>query len=518
MPLRFSPSRGAAVVLSSSSRGPAGAAATVAAGTTTTGAEGTSAAVANAGSTSAAVLNFTIPRGAIPAIGFNFDTSTADADPGAGNFRFNNATPASVTAIYFDNVDRDGNTVTTWLDSFDDSTSTAKGTLTFTPSATPSAKLVYAVSGSIVDGTGYRKVTVTHIAGTVLPTVSAHVAVVFDRTGDKGADGSGTFPGSSTDNAVARFDGVGGTTIQNSGVIISDTNAITGVLSLATTTIELGAVSDTTLARASAGIISVEGVNVTMNSNASVHICSSIELAASDTTLSRASAGVLAVEGVTVSLNSTSATHTAGTIELGAATDTTLSRAAAGTLAVEGVNVLTTGTGRAQGKETIFIPAGAMKTRTTNGAAAGSVEQTTNKNMVVSLDFDTTTQEFAQFDVWFPKSWNLGTVTFQPSFSQLTTAAGGVVFGLAGVARSDADALDVAFGTAQTSTKTAGTANLEYIGPESAAITIAGTPAAGDRVQFQINRTVADASDTLAQDARLHGIRLFFTTNAATDA
>lgn len=172
---------------------------------------------------------------------------------------------------------------------------------------------------------------------------------------------------------------------------------------------------------------------------------------------------------------------------------------------------------RGQGKETIFIPASAMVSRTTNGPSVGTVEQTTNKNMVRTLDFDGATQEFAQFAVWFPKSWNLGTVTFQPSFSQLTTAAGGVVFGLAGVAVSDGDSLDAAFGTAQTSTKTAGTANIEYQGPESSAITIAGTPAAGDRVMFQINRTVADGSDTLVQDARLHGVRLFFTTNAATD-
>lgn len=69
-----------------------------------------------------------------------------------------------------------------------------------------------------------------------------------------------------------------------------------------------------------------------------------IELgAASDTTISRSSAGVIAVEGVTVSLNSTSATHTAGTVELGAATDTTLSRSAAGRLAVEGKDVLLKG-------------------------------------------------------------------------------------------------------------------------------------------------------------------------------
>lgn len=54
-----------------------------------------------------------------------------------------------------------------------------------------------------------------------------------------------------------------------------------------------------------------------------------------DTTLTRASAGVLAVEGVTVSMNSTAATHTALVVELGHATDTTLSRVSAGVLAVE---------------------------------------------------------------------------------------------------------------------------------------------------------------------------------------
>ncbi len=62
-----------------------------------------------------------------------------------------------------------------------------------------------------------------------------------------------------------------------------------------------------------------------------------IELgAASDTTLSRVSAGVAAVEGKTIALNGTTETLTTGTIELGAATDTTLSRSAAGVLAVEG--------------------------------------------------------------------------------------------------------------------------------------------------------------------------------------
>ena len=200
------------------------------------------------------------------------------------------------------------------------------------------------------------------------------------------------------------------------------------------------------------------------------------------------------------------------TIELGHSTDTTLARSAAGIVTVEGTPL------KKAGRETIWIPAGAMRTRTTNGAALGTLEMTTNKNMFNTYDFDTTTQEFVQFEIHFPKSWDLGTVTFQPVWSHPSTVTNfGVVWQLAGIARSNDDAGDVAFGTEQTSTDTGGTTNDIYLAPESAAITIAGTPAVEDTVQFQLARVPANGSDTMAVDARLHGIRLFFTTNAATD-
>jgi hypothetical protein len=47
-----------------------------------------------------------------------------------------------------------------------------------------------------------------------------------------GGGGGGTFPGSSTDNAIVRFDGTGGSTVQNSVVLVGDTGAITGVTTL----------------------------------------------------------------------------------------------------------------------------------------------------------------------------------------------------------------------------------------------------------------------------------------------
>ena len=57
-------------------KGEAGTAATITVGTVTTGAAGTSAKITNAGTSSAAVLNFTIPRGATGAKG---DTGEAGA-------------------------------------------------------------------------------------------------------------------------------------------------------------------------------------------------------------------------------------------------------------------------------------------------------------------------------------------------------------------------------------------------------------------------------------------------------
>lgn len=169
--------------------------------------------------------------------------------------------------------------------------------------------------------------------------------------------------------------------------------------------------------------------------------------------------------------------------------------------------------------QTCWIPAAAMTARTTNGAASGTVEATTNKNMFSTLDFDATTQEFAQFSINMPKSWDEGTITAVPVWSHAATTTNfGVVWSVAGVAVSDDDAMDVAFGTAQTSTDTGGTTNDCYLGPATSAITVGGSPAANDLVMFQVARVPSDGSDTMAIDARLHGVRLHYTINTLTDA
>lgn len=198
-------------------KGLPGTAATISVGSVTELAENATPTVANSGTAAAAVLDFGIPRAPMVDVGWDFDTTTTDSDPGAGKVRFNNATVASVTSIYFDNNDRDGNTITSWLDSWDDSTSSVKGTLTFTPAADPDKKIIFNVTGSVTDGTGYRKVAVTHVSGTTLPSASAQIGVAFSRTGNDGqdgVDGEMAGPGSSVDGEIALYNGTGGATLK----------------------------------------------------------------------------------------------------------------------------------------------------------------------------------------------------------------------------------------------------------------------------------------------------------------
>ena len=170
------------------------------------------------------------------------------------------------------------------------------------------------------------------------------------------------------------------------------------------------------------------------------------------------------------------------------------------------------------GKESIWIPAVAMYPNTTNGCADLAQVELSNGPEIKTLDFDKDSDENAQFAVAFPKSWNEGTVTFQAFFTADSTNTGTVSWVLAGVSCADNDTINVAFGTgvAPTAKAHSGTANDLDVTAESGAVTIAGSPSTDEEVYFQITRDVS--ADSLTADAKLLGIKLFFTTDAANDA
>ena len=191
------------------------------------------------------------------------------------------------------------------------------------------------------------------------------------------------------------------------------------------------------------------------------------------------------------------------------------------------LNLVAKGTGSVQsngsavkvaGKESIWVPAVAMYPNTTNGCGAITQTELSNGPELKALPFDKTSDEFAQFAIAFPKSWNEGTVTFQAFFTADSTDTGTAKFTLAGVALADNDSLNTAFGTAVGPSAKAhsGTANDLDVTAESGAVTIAGSPSTDEQVFFQISRDVSE--DNLDADAKLLGIKLFFTTDAANDA
>lgn len=184
------------------------------------------------------------------------------------------------------------------------------------------------------------------------------------------------------------------------------------------------------------------------------------------------------------------------------------------------VDAATGGGGSTQGKQAIYVAAAAIRPSVTGGCAAlAAIASAANQPDIVTLDFDATTQEYAQFSVVMPKKWNEGTVTFVPHWSHAATTTNfGVVWDLQAVAVGNDDAIATNFGTAQTSTDTGGTTNDLYTGPESSTITVAGSPGAEEMVFFRVSRVTGNGSDTMAIDARLHGITLYVTTDADTDA
>lgn len=168
------------------------------------------------------------------------------------------------------------------------------------------------------------------------------------------------------------------------------------------------------------------------------------------------------------------------------------------------------------GAQDLFIGSVAMWPRVTGGCASlAQTEIATSLFNIQTLDFDQTTQEFAQMQFVFPRNWNHATITATVYWTA-ASGSGGVVWGISGGAYSDSDVMTSALGTAQTVTDTFVAANDVHITSTTSAITLAGTPQDADFIAIQISRNPADGSDTLTADAKLLGIRIVYTLDAGT--
>jgi hypothetical protein len=119
-----------------------------------------------------------------------FESTTTDTDQGAGKTWLNNATPSSATVLYMDDVDTGSSNINSFVDSWDDSSSSISGEVTITKKEDTAVFAKYNVTGSVTSASTYSKVAVTYVTGGGSFSDTDLIDVAFVRSGDKGDNGS----------------------------------------------------------------------------------------------------------------------------------------------------------------------------------------------------------------------------------------------------------------------------------------------------------------------------------------
>ena len=372
-------------------------------------------------------------------LSMTWDTDTTDADSGVGKVFGNNATIASISVLYLDDVDDSSVNIASYVQSWDDVVNaTARGYIQITKEGTASTYAIFKINNAITDATGYNKIPVAHVVSNGTLSDGDGVTVAFVQSG---GDGSG-----SMDSFILTGD-------SGSNQTIADGNTL-----------------------------DIEG-----------------------------GTGIATVVGATdkVTINGTDATASAKGIASFSAADFDVSSGA----------VTLDASIKKAGKESIWVPAGAMYPSTTNPCSdLEQVETTALRPDLKVLDFAANADDFAQFSIAFPKSWNEGTITYQAFWTVTGTNTGTVVWQLGGIAVTSDATINTAFGTliATTALAHSGTSNDLMVSAESGAVTIGGSPSTDDVCFFQINNDTSASGQT--GDVRLVGIKVFFTTDSANDS
>ena len=169
------------------------------------------------------------------------------------------------------------------------------------------------------------------------------------------------------------------------------------------------------------------------------------------------------------------------------------------------------------GQHTIWVPAGAMEVAVTTAAAASNaVEIGTSLFAARTIDFATGADDFCYFGIQMPKSWDAGVLVCQFVWSATGTTANTVLWAIAATSLGNDEVLTTAFATptspaADTNSTTAD----DLMVSAEVSLTVGSSPTAEDYVIFEVSRDVS--GDTLAEDARLHGIKIHYTIDAGSD-
>ena len=132
------------------------------------------------------------------------------------------------------------------------------------------------------------------------------------------------------------------------------------------------------------------------------------------------------------------------------------------------------------------------------------------------MDFATGADDFCYFGIQMPKSWDAGTLVCQFVWSATGTTANTVLWAIAATSLGNDEVLTTAFPTpASPAADTNSTTADDLMISAEVTVTVGSTPTAEDFVIFEVSRDVS--GDTLAEDARLHGIKIHYTTDTGSD-
>lgn len=170
-----------------------------------------------------------------------------------------------------------------------------------------------------------------------------------------------------------------------------------------------------------------------------------------------------------------------------------------------------------KGQQTIWVPAAVMVAGETAGPEANTWYTSSSRGFYTTKDFSGSTQNYAQFSIQMPKSWDESTDIYaQFVWDNPSSSSSGVVWGIGAIALADSDSLSISAPTYRYVADNAGTVRDTWITNEIN-FTVGGSPGAEEYVAFVVTRATANGSDTYTGLAQLHGVKLHYTTDTVTD-
>ena len=139
---------------------------------------------------------------------YQFSTTTTGPGTNTGRIRYNNSSIGSVTKIFINEEDINEDNVNSWIESWDDSTTTSnRGQITIMNNTLSELGGLFNVTGATIPQSGYYEILVQYVDGDI-PSNTNSLSVMFSRTGNLGSSGTSGATGSSGTSGI---DGTSGT-------------------------------------------------------------------------------------------------------------------------------------------------------------------------------------------------------------------------------------------------------------------------------------------------------------------